>query len=160
MDFSRFKTAIEGQQQAFNGIKDTLNAKAFDDICSVLNNTLNDIALVASVVPVNSKQELIDILKSLRNLAMDLVEYKKKFDSVKVEEKPEPTFVMLDRKNEQKVESTPVEPVIEETVPEATGNNINQNESQTLQQENHKSLELTPPNVPKGVNPFVMPTAA
>ena len=159
MDFSRFKTAIEGQQQAFNGIKDTLNAKAYDDICNVLNNTLNDISLVASVVPIDSKKELISILKSLRNLAVDLADYKKKFNTTKVE-------TATVEAPSAPVESAPVqteevnaEPVIDETVPEEN-NSINQTEGQSVQQANQKTLTLNNPNVPKHGNPFVMPNAA
>ncbi len=159
MDFSRFKTAIEGQQQAFNGIKDTLNAKAYDDICNVLNNTLNDISLVASVVPIDSKKELISILKSLRNLAVDLADYKKKFNTTKEE-------TATVEAPSAPVESAPVqteevntEPVIDETVPEEN-NSINQTEGQSVQQANQKTLTLNNPNVPKHGNPFVMPNAA
>ena len=159
MDFSRFKTAIEGQQQAFNGIKDTLNAKAYDEICNVLNNTLNDISLVASVVPIDSKKELISILKSLRNLAVDLADYKKKFDTTKEE-------ISTVEAPSAPVESAPVqteevnaEPVIDETVPEEN-NSINQTEGQSVQQANQKTLTLNNPNLPKHGNPFVMPNAA
>ena len=159
MDFSKIIETIETQKERVNSIQNQADAKTFDDICVILNSTFESIAAIVNVLPIPAKKELIDILKSLRNLAVDLADYKKKFNTTK----EETTTVEAPS---APVESTPVqteevnaEPVIDETVPEEN-NSINQTEGQSVQQANQKVLSLNNPNVPKHGNPFVMPNAA
>jgi hypothetical protein len=164
MDFSRFRNVINEQQTVFDGIKDKLDAKAFDDICVELNKSLADISLVATVVPVDAKKELITILKSLRNLAVDLSDYRKKFDTPEEAEDKNVSNMLAEEvasESHEVVNETPVSENTSDISNEPT-NGVNDlaGETQSLSNQNVKSLTLTNPNLPKNSNPFVMPNAA
>ena len=171
MDFSRFVNTLNEQKAAFENVEKNMDAKGFDDICNKLNSTLSDIALVASVVPIESKKELITILKSIREIAVGLQELRRKFDG------PEET-VTQETTNEIPAEPAPMEPIepapIESTPiattprettpvepPQVASNNDenpftpegptqSQSEGQELSKGNVKTLTLTNPFVPNG----------
>ena len=164
MDFSRFRNVINEQQTIFDGIKDKLDAKAFDGICIELNKSLADISLVATVLPVDAKKELITILKSLRNLAVDLSDYRKKFDAPEEAEDINVSDMLAEEvasESHEVVNETPVSETTSDISNEPTnGANDLAGETQSLSNQNVKSLTLTNPNLPKNSNPFVMPNAA
>ena len=135
MDFTRFEEAINAEKAKFKEISNTKDAAKYDEICNGINKTLNDISLVASYVPVESKKGLISILRAMRDFALELVGYKNSF-------------------NEEKVEAPVQEQVVEEpleiTVDEGVPNQPSQSESQTLEKGNAKTLTLTNPAIPSG----------
>ena len=136
MDFSRFEKEISEQKTKFEGIKEVKDANKYDEICISLNQTLANISLVASYVPVQEKPALISILHNMRDFAVDLSVYKKTFNEVKE---------LTDNKN-------PAEQPIEITTDEGPSNAQSQTESQTLEKGNAKVLSFTNPNVPAGFN--------
>lgn len=141
MDFSRFIKTLDEQKAAFDTVAYEMDAKGYDDICNKLNSTLSDISLVASVVPIESKKDLIDILKSIRVLAVDLQELRKKFDG--------PEEVVTNKQPTVVEEQAPVEqvPPVDNT---SNRNEPSQSEIQTLEKGNAKSLTLVNPSVPNG----------
>jgi hypothetical protein len=136
MDFSRFEKEISDQKIKFEEIKGQKNAAKYDEICVSLNQTLANISLVASYIPVQEKPALISILHNMRDLAVELSDYKKSFNEVK----------------EETVEEKSVEQPIEITADEGPSNAQSQTESQTLEKGNAKVLTLTNPDVPAGFN--------
>ena len=146
MDFSRFNNTIEAQKKVFDGIKDRADAQTFDNICNVLNGTLDEISVVASVLPVNSKKGLITALRSLRELAMALINYKLKFFNVNP--------VTEEVASEEVAPAEPVAPVTPEVpnnvVPIDSGNTMGQEQGQVMTNTNAKSLTLTNPAIPNG----------
>ena len=141
MDFSRFVTVVNEQTAAFKEVKKNMDAKGYDAICLKINDTLSEISLVASVVPVESRKDLITILKSIRALALGLQELLKQFDgpaqTVAAEPVPEA--------------STPIEPITPTPIEDVpAGNEPSQSESQTLEKGNAKTLTLINPSIPNG----------
>ena len=152
MDFSRFIVVLDEQKKSFDEVQKNMDAKGYDAICEKLNSTLSDISLVASVVPVESKKELINILKSMRELAVGLLDLRQKFGGPEetVEQEVYTEEVPTEPAPMESIEPTPIEPV-DNVVPFAPeGNAQSQSEGQELSKGNVKSLTLTNPAVPNG----------